>query len=66
MNETHPFLKWWIDESGWHRAGKYWEASLGRAEGQLAIAAWNAAVLAARKMTPDGPYSPIVELEFVP
>lgn len=44
MKEDHPFVKWWIEKSGWHDFGKEWPDSLACSEGVLAIDAWNAAL----------------------
>ena len=43
-NELHPFVKWWIEESGYFRPCEDWRASLISPEGRAAMSAWNAAL----------------------
>lgn len=49
MDETHPFVQWWMNYSRWHQSGEDWKASLCCSEGRLAIEAWNAAIQEASK-----------------
>lgn len=43
LTDDHPFVIWWINESGWHARGNDWRAELCLAEGVLAFQAWFAA-----------------------
>ena len=42
--ERHPFVEWWIEESGYYRPCEDWRATLISPEGRAAVAAWNAAL----------------------
>lgn len=42
--DEHPFVRWWMEESGYYTSCTDWRASLVSPQGRAAIAAWNAAL----------------------
>jgi hypothetical protein len=37
LDENHPFIKFWIEKSGWHSTGEDWRDSEGTSEFNLAF-----------------------------